>query len=321
MTMENKRDEVDVSVIMLTYNHENYIAQAIESVLMQETKLRYELIIGDDASTDRTPEIVRGYAEKYPDIIVPVLREKNLGASRNNWDILQRTKGCCLAALEGDDFWLDSHKLQRQYDFLAKHPEYVACCAKCVIVDENGAPNYTKSPAFVWNKRVYTMEDYLDRWKLPGHSSTMLSRNIYRNMASSECEIIFTAHESVADKTVTLLRLSHGSVYCENKIVSAYRYVNRKSGQNYFSRHYANPYRNHDMFLYSCRLEDWARKNLGLYAEIGRQQKKTRFCRFTEECIREPSLKRFGYWTEMLARSHAPGKYAWHALKTLIEME
>ncbi len=321
MTMETKRDEIDVSVIMLTYNHENYVAQAIESVLAQKTSLRYELLIGDDASTDRTPEIVREYAERYPNIIRAVLREKNLGANRNSWEMTAMQRGRYSASLEGDDFWIDPCKMQKQFDFLEAHPEYIGCCGKCVVVDESGTPDYTKVPGFVWNKKEFTMEDYLSRWKVPGQVGSIMVRNYCLGVDPEEYAYTYRLHPMVGDKTWMLSHLSRGNIYCSNEILSAYRYVNQRGKDNYFSRHYANPYRNHDMFLYSCRLEDWARKNLGIRAEIGKQQKKTRFCRFTEECVREPSLKRLGYLAEMVARSHAPGRYAWYALKTLIEME
>lgn len=317
----SKQENIDVSISMLTYNHEKYVAQALDSILMQKTSLRYEIFVGDDASGDKTPEIIREYAARYPEVIRPILREKNLGTTNNGHDLRQRMKGTYIASLEGDDFWLDPEKLQRQYEFLERNPEYIACCGKCVIVDENGTPDYTKTPGFVWNKKVFTLADYLDRWKIPGHASTTMSRNFFREMAPEKYEIMRTASPSVGDKTMALIRLSRGPIYCENRIVSAYRCVNKKDGGNYFSRHYANPYRNHDMFLYSCNLEDWARKELGLRAEIGWRQKKTRFCRFVEECVREPSPKRLQYLAEMIARSHAPGKYTWYLWKTLIEME
>lgn len=319
--MDNSQKEVDVSIIMLTYNHEKYIAQAIESVLAQETSLRYELIIGDDASTDRTPEIVREYAERYPDIIRAVLREKNLGANRNNFELVPMQRGRYCASLEGDDFWIDPHKMQKQYDFLEVHSEYIGCCGKCLVVDENGTPDYTKNPGFVWNKKEYSIKDYLDRWKVPGQTGGIMVRNYCVDLNPEEYAFTYQLHPMVGDKTWMLSHLSRGKIYCSNEILSAYRYVNQKGKDNHFSKHYANPYRNHDMFLYSCRLEDWARDNLGVREEIGKQQKKTRFCRFTEECVRTPSIKRLSYLAEMVARSHAPAKYAWYVLKTLIEME
>ena len=315
------KNAIDVSVIMLTYNHEDYIAQAIESVLMQETSLRYELIIGDDASTDRTPEIVREYARKYPDIIRAVLREKNLGANRNYLNIVSKQFGRYTATLEGDDFWIDPQKMQKQYDFLEAHSEYIGCCSKCLVVNETGIPDYTKTPGFVWNKKVFTMEDYLTRWKVPGQAGSMMVRNYCLGADAEDYAFTYQIHPMVGDKTWMLSHLSKGKIYCSNEILSAYRSVNKIGKSNYFSQHYANPYRNHDMFLYSCRLEDWARKNLGIYDEIGKQQKKTRFCRFAEECVRELSAKRLWYLIEMLVHSHAPGKYAWYILKTLIEME
>lgn len=313
--------EIDVSVIMLTYNHEDYIAQAIESVLMQETSLRYELLIGDDASTDRTPEIVREYAEKYPDIIRPVLREKNLGANRNNYELHTLTKGKYIASIEGDDYWLDTHKLQKQYEFLESHPEYSSCFGKSVVVDKNGRPDYTQTPGFVMSKKVYTLADYIDFWKMPAQGSTGMNRNYFRGDGLKEFSVVYESNPQVGDKTVMLLLLSAGDAYCSNDVLAAYRRVREKNGGNYFSRHYGNPYRNHDMFLYSCALEDIARARYGIREELGKRQKKTRFCRFAEECFREPSLKKAVYLAEMLARSHAPGKYAWYALKTLIEME
>ena len=101
------QEQIDVSVLMLTYFHEEYIAQALDSVLSQETTLRYEIVIGDDASGDRTPDIIREYAARYPDRIRPVLRTKNLGANRNGWDISRRLRGKYTAVLEGDDYWLE----------------------------------------------------------------------------------------------------------------------------------------------------------------------------------------------------------------------
>ena len=104
------QEQIDISVVMLTYFHENYIAQALDSVLSQETDLRYEILIGDDASGDCTPDIIREYAARYPDIVRPVLRTENLGANRNGWDLGHRARGKYIAYLEGDDFWLDPQK-------------------------------------------------------------------------------------------------------------------------------------------------------------------------------------------------------------------
>ena len=143
--------KVDISVVVMTYFHEAYIAQCLDSILAQETDLRYEILVGDDASQDKTPEIIRDYAERYPDKIRPFLRTKNIGASRNDIDLMGKARGKYIAPLEGDDYWVSRHKLQRQWEFLEQHPEYIGCCGRCLMVDENGQADYTRSPRFVVN--------------------------------------------------------------------------------------------------------------------------------------------------------------------------
>src|ERR1017187_10207934 len=93
-----------VSVLMITYNHEKYIAQAIESVLMQKTNFPFELVIGEDCSTDGTGAIVAEYSRKYPEIIRAHLRERNLGALENFRALFRACRGKYLALLEGDDY-------------------------------------------------------------------------------------------------------------------------------------------------------------------------------------------------------------------------
>lgn len=315
--LKNDRERIDVSIGMLTYYHEKYVAQAIESVLMQKTNLRYELLIGDDASGDRTPEIIREYAARYPDIIKPVLRTENIGANNNGLDIGARARGKYYAFLEGDDFWIDPEKLQKQFDFLEAHPEYSACCGKCLIVDENGVPDYTQAPQFTDNRKVFTLKDHLANWQLAGQAGTGMYR-IYRE--GPDYSSAYAAHRTIGDKTSTLLQLARGPIYCSNEIVSAYRKINRKDGHNFFSQHYSNPYRDYDLFMYPCKLERWAEKNLGVKAHLG-PRRDYRFCRFVRQSVKEPSLKRAKCIAEMMAISCQPAKYAWLVLKTLIEME
>lgn len=129
-TFINADDEILVSVTCLTYNHKEYIRDALESFVNQITSFKYEVIVHDDASSDGTADIIREYAEKYPDIIVPILQKENQYSKKikirpNYIDPLIRGK--YVAYCEGDDFWTDVNKLQRQIDFLENHPEYSAC--------------------------------------------------------------------------------------------------------------------------------------------------------------------------------------------------
>ena len=107
-------DRPTVSVAVITYNHEKFIGQAIESVLMQETAFVVELVIGEDCSTDGTRRIVQAYAEKYPNVIRALLPEKNLGMARNYDAVWQACRGKYIAWLEGDDYWRTPQKLQKQ---------------------------------------------------------------------------------------------------------------------------------------------------------------------------------------------------------------
>ncbi|MCR5747047.1 MAG: glycosyltransferase, partial [Lachnospiraceae bacterium] len=120
--MNDKRfdsiEMIKVSVIVATYNQEKYIAKTLESVVSQKTDFKYEVLVGDDASKDGTGRIVKEFGKKYPDIIRPIVREKNIGAYRNFLDLLKRAKGEYLALLEGDDYWVDEEKLKKQVSFL-----------------------------------------------------------------------------------------------------------------------------------------------------------------------------------------------------------
>lgn len=108
---------------MITYNHAPYIAQAIEGVLRQETSFPFELVIGEDCSTDGTREIVFDYQKKYPGIIRVITSDKNVGACKNGFRAQKACRGKYIAYCEGDDYWHHPQKLQKQVDYLESHPE------------------------------------------------------------------------------------------------------------------------------------------------------------------------------------------------------
>jgi glycosyltransferase involved in cell wall biosynthesis len=116
-----------LSVFMITYNHRAFIAQAIESALTQETDFDFEIVIGEDCSTDGTREIVADYAARYPDRIRAILHPQNVGMHQNAVCSLQACRGEYIAMLEGDDYWIYPKKLQKQVDFLDAHRECSMC--------------------------------------------------------------------------------------------------------------------------------------------------------------------------------------------------
>ncbi len=117
-------NEICVSIFMLTYNQEDYITQAIEGVLMQKTDFSIQLVIGEDCSTDNTRKIVLDYTEKYPDKIKLILNETNIGLIANYVKTYTQCKGKYVAICDGDDYWTDPLKLQKQVSFLEKNPDY-----------------------------------------------------------------------------------------------------------------------------------------------------------------------------------------------------
>ena len=125
----SKRDEVVVSISCITYNHVSYIAQCLDGFLMQKTTFKFEVLIHDDASTDGTQDIIKEYQLKYPDIIKPIIQKENQYSqgyrgfnAKYNYS---RAKGKYIALCEGDDYWIDPYKLQKQVDFLEQNPEYI----------------------------------------------------------------------------------------------------------------------------------------------------------------------------------------------------
>ena len=137
----NAKEVPLVSVRCLTYNQKKYIKDALDGFVKQITDFSFEVIVHDDASTDGTAAIVKEYAEKYPDIIKPIFETENQyskhdGSLRRIMN--EACKGKYIAYCEGDDYWTDPYKLQKQVSFLEKHPDYSMCCTNVRILSPSG---------------------------------------------------------------------------------------------------------------------------------------------------------------------------------------
>ncbi len=138
--MENK-DDIMVSVICITYNHEKFLRECLDSMVCQKTTFPFEIIVHDDVSTDGTIDIINEYKEKYPDLIVPFFEKENQyskGKSIIEDCVLPFARGKYVAICEGDDRWCDKNKLQKQFDFMESHPDYVACFHNSIRHDLSG---------------------------------------------------------------------------------------------------------------------------------------------------------------------------------------
>ena len=112
-----------VSIVCITFNHEEFISEAIDSFLAQKTEFPFEVVIGDDFSADNTVEVVKKYTRQYPAIIKLITRDENIGMSANLLDCFNRCKGEYIAICEGDDYWITSKKLQTQVDLMTQYPD------------------------------------------------------------------------------------------------------------------------------------------------------------------------------------------------------
>ncbi len=213
-----------VSVCVPTYNHEAYIAQMLDGALQQQTTFPFEIVVGDDASTDQAPAIIRRYAEKYPDRIRAYLHTTNLGpasprefAGRNNvLFLLKACRGKYVALCEGDDYWTDPYKLQKQVDFLDTHVDFAICHHNVRVTYEDGSPEHLFNlPS---QKAVSTVEDLLrDEWFMATASV------MYRNYFLTEDFADWHAQAAAGDWALVIQLAARGKIGYLNEVMGVYR--------------------------------------------------------------------------------------------------
>lgn len=256
---------MEISILMLTYNHERYVRQALDSIFKQKINVSYEILVLDDASTDCTQDILKEYKRKYPHKISLYLREKNVyHPTRNGYFLTSKAKGRYITILEGDDFWIDALKLQKQYDFLEKHREFSACMTDLMVVDENNA-EITGMEVFGKKKdHIYTVQDFA-HLGMPGMLVTMMARNYFE---TKEYSILMTASKNMGDITRFMLLLLKGNIYQLEDKTAAYRYVSVEGRNNFNSINKGNRYRDYICIRYWIKLENYMKQNYDKNFEI-----------------------------------------------------
>lgn len=243
---------------MQTYNHERYISQALVSILSQNINVSYEIIIVDDASTDNTPNILKQYKRKYPDLIRLYLRKVNsCHPTRVGYFLLSRAKGKYCAFIDGDDYWLDDHKIQKQYDFLRSNPEFSACTTNVKIVDENGNENV--GAFFNYYRKedhIFTLEDFRRR-RTAGMAASFFSRNYF---VQKDISIIYKASKYMGDQILYMLCVLEGDIYQFDETMAAYRCVSNSGDNNFESIHKDNIYKDINIFEYYIKLETYIKQ-------------------------------------------------------------
>ncbi len=220
--MMTNDERIKVSVICVTYNHEKYIRQALDSIVNQKTDFNFEILVGEDCSTDSTRDILREYEIKYPDLFRMYYRDKNLGATLNEYELFMDAKGDYIAALELDDIWTDDDKLQKQFDFLENNREYIGVAHDFDIIDKDGnvIDDDDNKDIKSFLGKAFTLQDFLDNGFV-FQTGTHFYRNIYKD--GKDYTIIYTADRLIRDKTVLSLLLDRGDFYILPDKMSAYR--------------------------------------------------------------------------------------------------
>lgn len=223
MELNDGYDNVLVSAILITYNQEKYVAQAVESMLNQETNFKYEILVGDDCSTDNTPKILQEYNDRHPDKIKLFLRETNLGGTHNAYLLKKEAKGKYLTLLEGDDYWIGKNRLQYLVDFLEQNPKYIGIGHRRERRDTQGNFLSYDPLCSVLNKR-FTVGDFLKgkRYSMSGS----LFKNYYPGSNDKYKKILLNSRH-VGDYQTCMIALDMGPIYITDQCFGVHR-VRRK---------------------------------------------------------------------------------------------
>lgn len=216
------KDEITVSISCTTYNHSKYIRECLDGFLMQQCNFKFEVLIHDDASTDGTIEIIKEYQEKYPELIKPYIQRENqwskgvrgMNAKYN----FSRAKGKYIALCEGDDYWIDPLKLQKQVDFLVNNKDYAGIFHNSYIVNNDSDYEYingSKKVHYNIRNKAYSKLEISNDWIIPTNS-IVFEKSILENYKFHN-DIIFS------DILLFLNIVNNGKVYGMEDLMSCYR--------------------------------------------------------------------------------------------------
>lgn len=207
-------NNIILSVCVRTHNQERFISETLDSVLSQKTSFPFEVIVSDDASSDRTVAILQEYAGRYPSVVRLLLNETNLGGPKNLKHVIEASNAKYITCLDGDDFYTDAYKLQKQLDFLEAHPEYAACFHNTWIVDTLGKKQgLFNRPDF---HAVHDAREFIkERWFVPIHSAVLRRKYVeFPEWYDTVMNDDYVVHLSVAKR---------GAYYYMPDVMVAYR--------------------------------------------------------------------------------------------------
>jgi len=234
-----------VSVCLITYAHENYLDTCLQNILNQEVDFDYEIVIGEDCSPDQTAEIVKKYAEQYPEKIKAFIRSKNVGAKINFLHCFFECKGEYIIHIEGDDYWTDVQKLQTQVDFLEANPQASACFHNAEIIFEDGSGFAPQLINQTDQKKWIYSADFLGKketWFMATASVMMRSQFV-----QTLPEWFFQSKSG--DIPLYVILAEQGPIGYIDRIMSVYR--KNEGGMSYTDDVQSEEFLNNRIFMYS----------------------------------------------------------------------
>lgn len=205
-----------VSIVCHTFNHVNYIKDALNGFLMQSTDFAFEIILHDDASTDGTTEIVKEFAQSYPNIIVPIIQTENQWSKgvRPSTNTFPKAKGKYIAFCEGDDFWINENKIQKQYNYMIKNPKATLCFHDHVITNEER--EVLKLDVLNNDVTKFNIEKIIDKWFIS--TQTIFFNKTYIIQSLSDFKNIVNG-----DWSFQLISAHHGDIVYLPDVLACYR--------------------------------------------------------------------------------------------------
>lgn len=210
------KEEIKVSVCVITYNQDQYISKCLDSLISQKVDFSFEIIVGDDCSTDNTKKILKNYQEKYPGIIKLIQYDKNVGVVENYRRVHALAQGQYICHVDGDDYWLQG-KMAYQARLLDENPDVVQCWTCAYLIDDIGNKKgvFPSRVARFYNPKKIKVQDIALSYALVGHHSTQMYRRIVRKPELLNREFL--------DYWVAFLNALEGNTIYSKEILSVYR--------------------------------------------------------------------------------------------------
>jgi glycosyltransferase involved in cell wall biosynthesis len=214
-----------ISIICITYNHEKYIDEAIDSFLMQETDFPFEIVVGEDFSSDATLLILLEYKKKYPNILKLLINDKNIGVTKNILRTALESNGDFIALCEGDDYWTDKTKLQNQYNILKSDITISGVYHNVNVINENNS--IVKNIPFKGKDYDSLNTFFADFYQIP--TCSVVFRNFFKDEGFYKFRKMFRETKYILDYLIDTLIIEHGRYIFLDKTMGCYRVIESNS--------------------------------------------------------------------------------------------